>query len=247
MAAARRLVLISLLAASARLMLAEDTENDDVDRTDFSDSATSEDNVHPLGASTEVEHVSMMPDLATPGKVPAGVDSVLLVALSNLGPRMYNVTDIDGYLVDVASSKKVELLKKRTYGESLKPHEQGTYRYAFAPSDERKLGEYRFIFSAYYTNKEKEPFVSVVFNETAELVAAPLSDEHLKIMYAAAAGAVLLVVIIAKLFSGGKAKSTEATSSKASKAAAKDSSGADEWLKNTSASSEGKSKKAKRG
>jgi hypothetical protein len=241
--AARRLALFALLATSARLLLAED----DVDRTDFSEAHLKEDSpASPLAPSTEVASVALLPGLAVTGSVPVGVDTILLVALSNLGSRMYNVTNIDGYLLEAASGKKLEVFKKQTYGEALNPREQRSFRYAFGPSAERTLGDYRLIFSAYYTNKDKDPFMDVVYNETAQLVAAPVSDEDMMMLYAAAVAVPLLLVALCMFCC--KASSAEAASSKAAKSGAKDSKDAisNEWLQNTSAASEGKVKKAKR-
>lgn len=243
----RRLTLLALLAASARMLLAEDARGDDVDRTDFSERHLEEDRPsNPLGPATEVTSVGFLPDISSAG-VPVGIDSFLLTALSNQGSRMYNVTDIDGYLLEASSSKKLEVFKKRTYGEPLNPREQRSFRYNFAPSAERKLGEYRLVFSAYYTNKEKDPFMDVVFNETIQLVAAPVSDEDMmRMLMYVVAGAVPLLLGALFIFCC-KSKAAEPASSKA-KAGTKDSKDvtSNEWLQNTSAASQER-KKSKRG
>merc|ERR1712087_817689 len=144
----------------------------------------------------------------------------------------------DGYLLEASSGKKLEIFEKQTYGEALNPREQRSFRYAFGPSAERKLGDYRLVFSAYYSNKEKDPFMDVVFNETTQLVAAPVSDEDMIMMYTAAGAVPLLLGAVYLLCCKSSA---EPASAKAANDAP-----ANEWLQNTSASSDGKVRKAKR-
>ena len=78
-------------------------------------------------------------------------------------------------------------------------------------------------------------------------MAAPVSDEDMLMLYAAAVAVSLLILGALYMFCC-KTKSAEPASSKASKVRAKDPKDAiaNEWLQNTSAASEGKAKKSKR-
>jgi len=235
----------SLVAAIMLCAVLADKSSDDVDRTDFSEQHLKEDRpASAVGPHSEVASASLMPDLAAEGKVPVGVDSVLLVSLSNYGSRMYNVTGIDGYLQDLKTGSKVERFSKRAYGESLNPREQRSFRYVFAPSEDRNLGDYRFVFSAYYKNKEKEPFMDVVFNETATVVPKPPSNEDTLTFYGSIAAAVALMGLVLYAFNG---KSAAAEPKK--KAQTKESSeepSKNEWLEGTMATSGVKAKKGKK-
>ena len=100
-----------------------------MDRTDFSDKHLQEDG--PIGPHEDVDPASLMPNLADEGsasphatakptrpslscasrrvaEVPVGVASELLVSLSNLGSKMFNVTSIDGYIASASSGKKLK-------------------------------------------------------------------------------------------------------------------------------------------
>ena len=99
--------------------------------------------------------------------------SYLLVSLANLGPKMFNVTKINGVVSDVKTGKSLANFTRRMYGEPLGPREQRSFRYPFAPSKKLSPGEYQLSFSIFYANRDKTPFASVVYNEKNVLVRAP--------------------------------------------------------------------------
>ena len=99
--------------------------------------------------------------------------SYLLVSLANLGPKMFNVTKINGVVSDVKTGKLLANFTRRMYGEPLGPREQRSFRYPFAPSKKLSPGEYQLSFSIFYANRDKTPFASVVYNEKNVLVRAP--------------------------------------------------------------------------
>ena len=105
--------------------------------------------------------------------LPIGVPSYLLVSLANLGPKMFNVTKINGVVSDVKTGKSLANFTRRMYGEPLGPREQRSFRYPFAPSKKLSPGEYQLSFSIFYANRDKTPFASVVYNEKNVLVRAP--------------------------------------------------------------------------
>lgn len=102
--------------------------------------------------------------------LPIGVPSYLLVSLANLGPKMFNVTKINGIVSDVKTGKALSNFTRKMYGDPLGPREQRSFRYPFTPKKTLSPGEYRLTFSAFYNNRDKEPFSTVVYNETNVLV-----------------------------------------------------------------------------
>jgi hypothetical protein len=234
---ARRVAL--LLFCCAATLAAEET--DDVDRTSFSDPALQEDK--PPGPHEDVDPASLLPNLVDEGKVPVGVPSQLLVSLSNLGGKMFNVTSIDGYVADAATGEKVKGFAKQQYGEPLGPREQRSFQYLFTPDGELKTGSYRLVFKAYFQNRDKDRFLDVVYNETAELVPAPISNDDFMMMVGVGVSAGVLVLALAGLFlvPGKKASSSKKGGKEK---AAKNSGVQDEWLEGTCATaSPGKKKK----
>ena len=112
----------------------------DIDRTDFSDPALSEDAVA-TGPHSEVEPAWILPD-SPDGKVPVGGTSDLLVALANGGSKMFNVTNIDVTLTS-ANGHPTLKLGPVVYGQSLGPREQRSFRYPLELDEETPLGEVR--------------------------------------------------------------------------------------------------------
>ena len=96
--------------------------------------------------------------------------SYLLVSLANLGPKMFNVTKINGVVSDVKSGKALANFTRRMYGDPLGPREQRSFRYPFVPSKKLSPGEYQMTFSVFYANRDKQPFSTVVYNEKNVLV-----------------------------------------------------------------------------
>jgi len=235
-----RLFLLVCLLSSAVLLVAEEdpasAETDDVDRTDFSDPALQEDIVTPVGPNSEVEPASLMPDLLEDGKVPQGVESHLLISLANLGSKMFNVTGADGVLQDAETGKRLQKFAKYEFGEPLNPREQRSFRFGFTPKEQLKLGDYRFVFSVYYTNKDKDPFVDVVYNETATLVVKPPSTEDTLLYAAVGVGVLLLAVLLYALVpksKGAKKAAAKEAAAKKAPAAKATPAVADEWLAGT--------------
>jgi len=243
---------VMLLMTSTVLMVSAEDETpvDDVDRTDFSDPTLNPDldKVRlPTGPHSEVESASLLVDLANEGKVPVGTKSSLLVALANLGPKMFNVSAITGMLLST-DGKVVQKFAKKEYGDSLGPREQRSVLFGFMPHEETPLGAYKLEFKIFYNNRDKDQFVDTVYSETAELVPTPPSmDAKLRIIKTVGGSALLLVLLVLGMrLGGGKAKpSVEKPSSKAAgKAAAR--MGEDEWLSATLAGTENQSPKKKK-
>lgn len=105
---------------------------------------------------------------------------------------MFNVTKINGVLSDVLTGKVVANFTRRMYGDSLGPREQRSFRYSFVPSKKLLPGEYGMTFSAHYSNRDKEPFATLVYNETKLLVAGPPEPSDLPLLQGAIVAALLL-------------------------------------------------------
>ena len=74
-------------------------------------------------------------------EIPIGRTNDLLVALANMGSKMFNVTHIEGELQDAKGSGEVLISLGRTdYGQSLGPKEQRSFRFPMALGAEEKLG-----------------------------------------------------------------------------------------------------------
>jgi len=163
---------MTLLLSSAAIIAASD---DDVDRTDFSDPSLNADldkKTKPLAAHEDVTSSSKIVE-PIGESLPIGVPSYLLVALANSGPKMFNVTKINGIVSDAVTGVAVSNFTRKMYGEPLGPREQRSFRFPFVPKKTVTPAQYRLTFSAYYSNRDKEPFVSVVYNELNVLVAGP--------------------------------------------------------------------------
>lgn len=240
-----RTLLLALLMTSAVLLVAEDasatTEEDDVDRTDFTEAHLKEDTPSgPTGPSEDIETVSLLPDLLDETKVPVGTPNQLLVSLANLGSRMFNMSHIDGTLTDLETGKKVASFKKKVFGEPLPPKEQRSFVYTFVPKAESQLGEYRLSFTAYYSaGKGLDPFLDVVYNETVELTPKPPEPDDTMLYVAVGGGAGLLLLVVAYFLM--PAKKAPASPKKAAKSPASADDTKSEWLAGTLAGSEGKS------
>lgn len=213
---------------------------DDVDRTDFTEEhLKAENDMGPLGSHSDVEPASLLPDISD-GKVAIGTTNHLLVSLANMGAKMFNITHIDGTAESSAGGKPYKF-KKLSFGQSLGPREQRSFRFPFTPSEELvSAGEYTVAFKVYYQNREKDKFVDVVYNETLTMVPKPLSIDATEfIPYAVGSAIILLLVFLASSFGSKGSKSTKAPA----KAAA--ASSGNEWLAGTLAGVEGKSPKKK--
>jgi len=217
---------------------------DDVDRTDFSDPSLNPDldKVRlPTGPHSEVETTSLLVDLINE-KVPVDTTSYLLVALSNLGPKMFNVSAASGTLSS-EDGKVLQQFAKQQYGDPLGPREQRSVLFGFTPSEETSPGTYKLEFKIFYNNRDNDQFVDTVFNETVELVPKPLSMEATLRVVKFVGGGLMLLLLLPMMFRsrGGKPKAEKA------KADAKStSSGDDEWLAATLAGTENQLKKRKK-
>ena len=98
--------------------------------------------------------------------------SYLLVSLANLGPKMFNVTKINGIVSDVKSGKALANFTRRMYGDPLGPREQRSFRYPFVPNKKLSPGEYQMTFSIFYANRDKEGFSTEVYSGKQVLVRA---------------------------------------------------------------------------
>mmetsp|Transcript_2388 Transcript_2388/g.7796 ORF Transcript_2388/g.7796 Transcript_2388/m.7796 type:complete len:249 (+) Transcript_2388:50-796(+) len=227
-----------LLLSSAALLFAD--EEIDVDRTDFSDPALSAE-LEAEGPSEHVESAALLPD-AIDDKVEIGANNTLLIALSNLGGKMYNVTHVDGHLEELGSGKQLGKFRRQSFGEPLGPREQRSFRYLFVPPLSIKPDAYRLVFSIYYQNRDAAKFVDAIFNETASLVPATdlgIDADMMLLAGGAAAGAAMLFAIGYLLSSGSGAPPAKAKKAAAS-AKASGNGEASEWLQGTAAGSEGK-------
>lgn len=101
--------------------------------------------------------------------------SYLLVSLANLGPKMFNVTKINGIVSDVKSGKALANFTRRMYGDPLGPREQRSFRYPFVPNKKLSPGEYQMTFSVFYANRDKEGFSTEVYSGKQVLVRASAS------------------------------------------------------------------------
>ena len=107
-----------------------------------------------------------------PAGLPIGVPSYLLVSLANLGPKMFNVTKINGIVSDVKSGKALANFTRRMYGDPLGPREQRSFRYPFVPNKKLSPGEYQMTFSVFYANRDKEGFSTEGYSGKQVLVRA---------------------------------------------------------------------------
>jgi hypothetical protein len=206
--------------------------------------------VGPSGPHSDIEPAWIFPE-APDSKLPVGGTTDLLVALANAGNKMFNVSHVEGRLLDAAGALAFAL-PRFEYGQPLGPHEQRSFRFPITLDKEAALGEYSLDAKVYYNTRDKEPFVSTVLNETVELVPPlPTGDAQLRLLQAALGVVGVLVVIV---LASRAAMSPADGKGKAARKAKGDSAGdasavADnEWLRGTLAGSEGRSsKKTKRG
>jgi hypothetical protein len=216
---------------------------------------------HPRSPSCLPQHprmsmrprMSTLPQPAVHSDVQIGVNNTLLVSLSNLGGKMYNVTYIDGYLETFSSAERLGNFRRQMFGEALGPREQRSFRYLFVPPTAMKPGEYRLVFMAHYQSRDMTKFVDAVFNKTAELKPASskgLSLDTLLLGGGVVAGGALLLVVMYILGGGGIASAVGGQTKQAptAKKATAGPEGASDWLQGTLAGSEGRplSKKKKK-
>lgn len=150
-----------------------------MDRTDFSDPSLQEDAVA-TGPHSEVEPAWILPDCPD-GKMPVGGTNDLLVALANAGSsnKKFNVTHIESTLQSLDGHPTVKV-DRFVYNEDLGAGIQRSFRYPIALDAETPLGEYQLVARVYYTaTRGQDPFVSLVCNETMELV-PPLPTGNLQ-------------------------------------------------------------------
>lgn len=221
-------------------------DDDDVDRTDFSEPHLKTDaEVGPQGPHSEIEPAWILPD-SPDGKVPVGHSTDMLISLANSGVKMFNVSHIEAQLL-TATGKQVLKLDRYEYGQPLGPREQRSFRYPLVIDAETPLGEYTLVARAYYNTRDKEPFVSVVYNETNELVPPPPPPGAQLRMLQMALGGVGVVMLGALGVRQILGKSAPAGKAAAKKAGAAAGTGdGNEWLSGTLAGSENRSPKKKK-
>lgn len=248
-AQAARFLCIALVLTNAAVTVSA-AEEEDVDRTDFSEAHLQDDTpMKAKDAHSAVSTAWIFPE-APDSKLPVGGTTDLLVALTNAGDKMFNVSHIEGRLVDGAG-KLVLALPRFEYGQSLGPLEQRSFRFPIELDAEMALGELTLTAKIYYNTRDKSPFVSLVLDgEAVELVPPlPSADAQIRMVLTGVgiAGVLALGYIVSKALSaptegaGGKASPSKAKAKKAD-------SGGNEWLSGTLAGAEKRaSKKTKLG
>lgn len=174
---------------------------------------------------------------AAAAEVSIGGITDLLVAMSNNGAKMFNMSHVDVQLLS-ADGKVYKELGRYEYGQPLGPREQRSFRYPMELDADTKLGEYTMVALAYYNDKQKSPFFSEVVKEPVTLVPA-LPDRkaqlHMVQVGLGAVGVLLIVASAAKLLGGGGEKSKGSSSKKDSDKKARGA--ADDWLEGNLAGS----------
>jgi hypothetical protein len=186
--------------------------------------------------------------LARATEVPVGVSSDLLVALTNGGSKMFNVSRIEARLTATSGGRTVKL-DTYEYGQSLGPNEQRSFRFPMPLDRETPLGEYTLVASCYYNTRDKEPFVSEVVNEAITLTPEPPDKEGLMRMIQmgmGGLGTLLLLGVVAKGVAGGNRAEKAAKPKKAAASGESAAKPTDEWLSGTLAGSETRSPKKKK-
>jgi hypothetical protein len=241
-----RFLLVALVLTSAAVAVTAQ-EDDDVDRTDFSDDYLKEDKVA-SDAHPDIEPAALFPE-SPDNKLPVGGATDLLIALANAGPKMFNVSFATAKLLVVGSGATAVELEPAEFGQSLGPHEQRSFRFPLNVSEETILGEYNLVSMIYYNTRDKEQYLSLAINETVEVVPPlPDGDAQLRMLQAALGVAGILVVglMVARTAMPGDGK--KGSKAKAKGADADSAVAGNEWLAGTLAGSEGRQpKKTKRG
>lgn len=181
-------------------------------------------------------------------EVPVGGSADLLIALANSGNKMFNVSAIEAKLLTLGG-KFVAKLDRTEYGQPLGPFEQRSFRYPLPISAEMPLGQYTLIARAFYNTRDKEPFVSVVYNETTELVPPPpdkAAQMRMLQLGIGGVGALIVVVALARLLTGG-GSSASSKPKKAAAAGEASKAPGNEWLSGTLAGTEQRSPKKGKG
>lgn len=207
-----------------------------MDRTDFTEEHLKTEPVA-TGPHSEVEVAWIFPENPD-GKLPVGGSTDLLVALSNSGSKMFNVSRVEGKLL-TGDGKLVVKLPSFEYGQPLGPREQRSFRFPIVLEEEAKLGEFTLTTSIYYNSREKDPFLAEVCKETVEVVPPlPSVDAQLRMLQVALGVVGLLIVVLLAV----RGSSGGGSTTKVKKSAAEDPSGAksNEWLAGTLAHTEGK-------
>lgn len=222
---------------------------DDVDRTDFSDPALQSDEVkRATEPHADVETTWIFPE-SPDSKLHVGGTNDLLVALANAGAKTFNVSHVEGRLLDGAG-KLALALPRLEYGQNLGALEQRSFRFPIELDAEMALGEYTLSAKIFYNTRDKAPYVSDVINEAVELT-PPLPNAAAQLlmlqMGLGAVGVLALGLVVVKaLGAPADAKGGKAGGSAKPKAAAKDD--VNEWLSGTLAGTEKRaSKKTKLG
>jgi hypothetical protein len=167
-------------------------------------------------------------------EVPVGVGSDMVVALANSGSKMFKVAKIEAKLLTPAG-KLFTKLETVEYAHPLGPGEQRSFRYPIVVDAETTLGEYKLVTDVYYNDREKEPFVSLVCEETIELVPAPPTKEDRvrQLQYAVAGVLIALVAVAARSMGGGASSNSAKQAKKASGGNGGEAKSGDEWLTGT--------------
>lgn len=251
---ARFLLLALVLTSAAVAVSAQDEVNTDdieIDRTDFTEEHLKSD--EELGATEahgDIEPAWIFPE-SPDSKLPVGGTTDLLVALANGGARMFNVSHMEAQLLDAAGAALK--LPRVEYGQPLGPHEQRSFRYPIFLDKEAALGEYTLVSQIYYNTRDKEPFVSLVCNETVELVPPlPTGDAQMLMLQAGLGVVGVLIVGLLAARAAMTSADSKAKPSKKGKGGSEDSAAsaaaANEWLAGTLAATEGRTlKKTKKG
>ena len=129
-------------------------------------------------------------------ELPVGRTNDLLVALANSGSTMFNVTHIEAELMDADGKQILLNFGKYDYGQSLGPREQRSFRFPMPLDKEQALGDYTLVARAYYMSRTKDPFVSVVVNDLAELVPPLPTGEFAKMLQVGLGGLAMLSLVV---------------------------------------------------
>ena len=158
---------------------------------------------HPLSQATPLfslplwSRLMLSKSLRLPiAELPVGRTNDLLVALANSGSTMFNVTHIEAELMDADGKQILLTFGKYDYGQSLGPREQRSFRFPMPLDKEQALGDYTLVARAYYMSRTKDPFVSVVVNDIAELVPPLPTGEFAKMLQVGLGGLAMLSLVV---------------------------------------------------
>lgn len=244
-----RFLLVALVFTAAAVNAEDESPLEDIDRTDFTDPALQSDEIR-IGTvpHSDIEPAWIFPE-SPESKLHVGGTTDLLVALANGGAKMFNVSHVEGRLLD-AAGKLVTRLPRFEYGQPLGPLEQRSFRYPVELDAEMALGEYKLVAKIFYNTRDKEPFMSLVLDsEPVELVPPlPSGDAQAKMLQAAVGVAVVLVLGLLGARTAAPADSKGKSSAAKKAKEGGNGGGNNEWLSGTLAGTETRSpKKTKKG